>query len=107
MPIGRQYDALDSGRVDAAAVFTTAGQLADRRYVLLEDPRGVFAAQHVAPVISRKALQAHGAGLAAAVDAVSRRLTTRAMREMNAAVDLEGEQPADVAERFLREQGLR
>ena len=99
--IGAQYDALDRGAVDAAAIFTTDGQLAARRYVLLEDPEGLFAAQHVAPVIDRDTLEAHGPKLRATIDAVSRRLTTRAMREMNAAVDLDGEDPAAVAERFL------
>ena len=35
MAIGRQYGALDAGRVDVAAVFTTDGQLAGGRYVIL------------------------------------------------------------------------
>jgi osmoprotectant transport system substrate-binding protein len=106
LQIGNQYDALDSGEVDAAAVFTTDGNLAGRDYAVLDDPRGVFAEQHVAPVISREVLATHGSGLQAAIDAVSRRLTTRAMRSMNAAVDLEGERPAAVAERFLRAEKL-
>lgn len=37
---------------------------------------------------------------------MSRRLTTRAMREMNAAVDLDGQDPAAVAERFLAAEEL-
>ena len=41
-----------------------------------------------------------------AVDAVSRQLTTEAMRAMNAAVDQRSEKPAAVAARFLREKGL-
>src|SRR3954462_8517311 len=40
--IGRQYAALDSGAVDAATVFTTDGHLAGGKYVVLDDPRGVF-----------------------------------------------------------------
>jgi osmoprotectant transport system substrate-binding protein len=107
LAIGEQYDALDDGRVDAAAVFTTDGQLADREYVILRDPRGVFATQHVAPVISRRALRAQGPRLAPVIDAVSRRLTERAMREMNAAVDLEGRLPRDVAAEFLRGEQLK
>ena len=107
LPIGAQYDALDEGRVDVAAVFTTDGQLADRRYVLLEDPRGVFGTQHVAPIISRRALRARGPRLEATINAVSRRLTARAMREMNAAVDLDGRRPRDVAAEFLRREKLR
>ena len=107
LAIGRQYAALDAGRVDAAAVFTTDGQLSRKRYVLLEDPRGVFAAQHVAPVVSRAALRAHGPQLTQVADAVSRRLTAPAMRRMNAALVLEGREPRAVADEFLRQAKLK
>jgi osmoprotectant transport system substrate-binding protein len=106
LQIGSQYGALDSGRVDAAAVFTTDGQLAGRGYVLLRDPEGVFGTQHVAPIISRRALAARGPRLRAAVDAVSRRLTAAAMRRMNAAVVLRGRDPGAVAGEFLEQEGL-
>jgi osmoprotectant transport system substrate-binding protein len=107
MAIGRQYAALDSGSVDVAAVFTTDGQLAGGRYVILDDPRGVFGTQHVAPIISRAALRAHGPRLQAVIDAVSRRLTAAAMRRMNAAVQLKGRASAEVAGEFLRRAGLK
>jgi osmoprotectant transport system substrate-binding protein len=107
LAIGRQYGALDSGRVDVAAVFTTDGQLAGARYVLLDDPRGVFGTQHLAPIISRAALRTHGPRLRAVIDAVSRRLTASAMRRMNAAVQLRGRASADVADEFLRSNGLK
>src|SRR3954470_24295139 len=107
LAIGRQYAALDSGSVDIAAVFTTDGQLAGGRYVLLDDPRGVFGTQHLAPIVSRAALRAHGPRLQAVIDAVSRRLTASAMRRMNAAVQLQGRASADVAGEFLRSNGLK
>jgi osmoprotectant transport system substrate-binding protein len=107
LAIGRQYPALDTGRVDAAAVFTTDGQLSRKQYVLLDDPRGVFASQHVAPVVSRAALRAHGPQLAQVADAVSRRLSAREMRRMNAAVVLERREPRAVADEFLRQAGLK
>ena len=107
LAIGRQYAALDSGRVDVATVFTTDGQLADGRYVLLRDPRGVFGTQHVAPIISRAALRSRGPRLQAVIDGVSKRLTASAMQEMNAQVQLKGQGSADVADRFLRQQGLK
>ena len=103
--IGRQYGELDRGGVQVAAVFTTDGPLGAGDYQVLEDPERLFSFQNVAPVIARKTLDA-APGLAAAVDAVSAKLTTEAMQGMNAAVALEGEEPAAVAERFLREQGL-
>jgi osmoprotectant transport system substrate-binding protein len=104
--IGAQYDALEEGEVEVAAVFTTDGRLAEEDYVILADPERVFAAQNVAPVISEDVLRTHGPGLGAAIDAVSATLTTEVMREMNAAVDLEGRTPRAVASEFLRDQGL-
>jgi len=101
-----RYPSLDSGKVDVTVGFTTDGQLSGDGYVLLTDPRGVFAAGHAAPVIKRDVLEAHGPGLAATIDAVTAKLTTAIMRRMNKAVDIEGQKPAEVAARFLRMHGL-
>ena len=107
LAIGKQYRALEEGEVDVAAVFTTDGPLAGRGYVLLEDARGLFASQHVAPVIRQRSLRAHGGRLATTINAVSRRLTTPAMRTMNAAVDEGGRSPRSVADEFLRRRRLK
>ena len=105
LKIPRQYSALEADRLDAARVNTTDGQLVERDYVLLDDPQRVFATNHVAPLISLKALSAHGGRLRATIDAVSARLTTAAMRKMNAAVDIDGRSPRAVAAEFLRGAG--
>ena len=105
LKIGEQYAALDRKQAPVANVFTTDGQLEKGRYVLLSDPRNLFTYQNVAPVIRKSLLQKNPA-LATVIDSVSRKLTTRAMREMNASVTQRGEQPAAVAERFLRQVGL-
>ena len=101
-----RYPALESRVADVASVFTTEGQLAGDDYVVLADRRGLFASGHVAPIVSDTALAAHGAALRTAIDAVTRSLTTSAMREMNAAVDLQGRTPAAVAAEFLRARQL-
>jgi osmoprotectant transport system substrate-binding protein len=67
----------------------------------------LFAEQHVAPVISQKALKAHGPKLAAAVNAVSALLTTPVMRGLNAKVDTDKRTPRDVADEFLRADNLK
>jgi osmoprotectant transport system substrate-binding protein len=107
LAIGAQYAALDSGQVDVAAVFTTDGQLASGRYVVLDDPRGVFGTQHLAPIISQAALRRYGPRVRAVIDAVSKKLTATAMRRMNAAVQLRGRASAAVADEFLRRTGLK
>jgi osmoprotectant transport system substrate-binding protein len=103
---GQRYSWLNSGRVDVTLVFTTERQLSGGRYRVLEDPRMLFGSGHVAPVISRKALETHGPRFRATVDAVTAKLTTQAMRTMNGAVDIDKRQPHDVAADFLRAQGL-
>ena len=103
---GERYAALQQGDVDVASVFTTEGQLAGEDYVVLKDPRGLFASGHVAPIISDRMLAIHGARLQTAIDAVSKMLTTGAMRETNAAVDLRSRRPADVAREFLQANKL-
>jgi osmoprotectant transport system substrate-binding protein len=101
-----RYDVLDRGDADVASVFTSEGQLAGGTYVVLDDPRQLFASGHVAPVVNARVLREHGPGLRAAIDAVSRSLTTTAMREMNGDVDLRKRRAADVAREFLSAHGL-
>jgi osmoprotectant transport system substrate-binding protein len=105
LKIGEQYAALDKHMADAANVFTTDGQLEKDRYVLLRDPRSLFTFQNVAPVIRKDLLRKYPA-LESTIDLVSKTITTKAMRQMNAAVVQRGEEPAAVAERFLRQVGV-
>jgi osmoprotectant transport system substrate-binding protein len=107
IPIGAQYRALDRGEVQAANVFTTDGQLAGGEYKVLEDPKRLFGFQHVALVIDDGKLdRLGGERFMRVINDVNRRLTTSAMIEMNRAVEVEGEDEALVAERFLTEVGL-
>ena len=105
MPIGQQYRALDQGRVDAAAVFATDGMLEDEEYTILRDPRNLFSFQNVTPVVRTSVLK-RTPELTKAVDPVSAKLTTDAMRQMNAQVDIDGMEPAEVAKQFLEREGL-
>src|SRR3954454_14611010 len=107
LTIERRYPALDSGRIDVAAVFTTEGQLTNKRkYVLLSDPKGIFGFQNIVPVVSRKVLRTQGPQFARTLNTVSAKLTNEALQNMNAAVDLRKQKPADVARRFLQQHGL-
>jgi osmoprotectant transport system substrate-binding protein len=106
LSIGLQYKALDSGKIDVADVFTTDGQLQGGKYTVLKDPKFIFGFQNVAPIVSKKVLNAQGSDFADTLNAVSAKLTTEAMQKMNAAVDLDKQKPADVAKQFLQANGL-
>jgi osmoprotectant transport system substrate-binding protein len=106
LSIGLQYRALDSGKIDVAAVFTTDGQLAGGKLKVLKDSKGIFGYQNVAPVVSDKVLARQGPQFAATLNAVSAKLTNVAMQAMNGAVDLEQQKPTAVAKAFLKANNL-
>jgi len=106
LTIGLQYKALDTNKVDTADVFTTDGQLQGSKYTVLTDPKNVFGFQNVAPIVSQKVLDAQGPAFAQTLNAVSAKLNDEAMRKMNAAVDLDKQDPAKVAQQFLAANGL-
>ena len=106
LPIGEQYKDLDAGKIDAAAVFTTDGNLQTGNYVVLSDPQGVFGFQNAAPIVRTSVLSKEGPEFAATLNAVSRTLTTLAMQRLNAAVALDKQSPAAVARQYLKSNGL-
>lgn len=107
LTIGLQYKALDTGDVQGADVFTTDGQLSGDKYVVLDDPKKVFGFQNVAPVFKQSVLAAEGPEFSKTLNDVSAKLTLEAMRTMNAAVDIDKQQPAQVAGQFLEANGLK
>jgi osmoprotectant transport system substrate-binding protein len=107
IPIGRQYRALDRKEIDAANVFTTDGQLASGSYKVLEDTERLFGFQHVALVIDEDKLQELGGSkFIRIINDLNGRLTTSSMIQMNRDVEVDGQDEAVVAERFLRTAGL-
>jgi osmoprotectant transport system substrate-binding protein len=106
LTIGTQYRTLDRGKVQVAAVFTTDGQLSERGYTLLEDPRNIFGFQNVAVVFRQDVLARQGPAFTRVVNAVSSKLSTQALRVMNASVVLDQQSPPAVAKQFLRANGL-
>jgi osmoprotectant transport system substrate-binding protein len=106
LALGIQYQALDSGDVDSANVFSTDAQLASGKYTVLEDPKGVFGYQHVAMVMNKDKNDALGPEFFGTIDAVSKLLTNDAMISMNKAVAIDKQDEAEVAKKFLEANNL-
>ncbi|GAA4499567.1 hypothetical protein GCM10023191_046670 [Actinoallomurus oryzae] len=94
---------LQDGRIDAADLFATEPAIAEGGLVVLEDPKHVFSAQNVTPLVYRSALSAPGR---AALDAVSARLTTDALLNMNVRMLIDKVPARTVAADWLRRAGL-
>ncbi len=106
LAIGLTYKALDTGQVQVSDVFTTDPQLTTGKYTTLSDPKNIFGFQNVAPIVKTSVLKQEGPAFAQTINAVSKLLTLSAIRQMNAAVALNQENPATVAHKFLAANGL-
>jgi osmoprotectant transport system substrate-binding protein len=106
LPVGEQYTALDQGTIQAADVNTTDGQLTGYNYALLRDPAHVFGWGNVVPVVTPKVLNEEGPAFQTTIDRVSSLLTTSIIRQLNAAVALDHQDPAKVAKQFLEAHHL-
>lgn len=102
----RTRAALAEGQVDVALLFTTDGYLATGEFVLLADDRKLQPAENVVPVVRRQTVERYGARLVDRLDQVSAALTTDELAGLNRRVDIDGEEPADVAAAWLRDKGL-
>lgn len=96
--------ALADGTVQAADLFTTDPAIEDNGFVVLEDPQNNFAAQNVVPLInSAKATPQ----VADALNAVSAKLTTEGLIELNRQLNAPDKPEVDtVAKGWLSANGL-
>jgi len=96
-------NALKTGQIDAADIFTTDPSIATNGFVVLEDPKNLYAAQNVVPLINKdKATD----GVKATLNAVSAKLTTDDLIDLNEKVINEKQDPAAVAKAWLADNGL-
>lgn len=97
------WEALQSGNVDVARVFTTQGIIEARDWVLLEDDKDLAPAQEIVPVIAEDSLSSE---VETALNEVSETLTTEDLTDLNKQVEIDKRDPAAVARGYLREKGL-
>jgi osmoprotectant transport system substrate-binding protein len=102
---GAVYTATDRGTCEFGEVFTTDGRIDKLDLTILEDDLGFFPAYNVAPVLDSETLAEHP-GLQDVFDRISPVITDDALREMNLEVDDQGAEPADVAFRFMVDNGF-
>lgn len=96
-------EALTSGDVDAADIFTTTPAIQEQGLVVLEDPENNFVAQQVVPLVAQDRLPD---GADETLDGVSEKLTTQDLIELNQAVSGDGAvSPQQAAQDWLGENG--
>lgn len=96
--------ALATGTVAAANIFSTSPAIPQNDFVVLEDPKNNFLPGNVVPLVSSQKMSEE---LKTVLDAVSARLTTKGLTELNAAVSgNSGIDPDEAARQWVAENAL-
>ena len=102
----QRHEVLTSGRADVSIVFTTDPQIKRNEEVLLEDDKGMFPPYNPTLLMKTETADKAGPDLAKTIDLIQTQLTDDAMQELDARVDLDKKEPAEVAKEYLTETGL-
>jgi glycine betaine/choline ABC-type transport system substrate-binding protein len=97
---------LERGEYDALMPYSTEGRLAEKKFVILEDDKHVFPAGNTIFVTSQEVVEEAGPDFEATILAAQEGLTLPVMQRLDAEVELEGKDPAEVAAGYLRRSGL-
>jgi osmoprotectant transport system substrate-binding protein len=95
--------ALTQGRIDAGNLFSTNPQIPANDLVVLEDPESLFGSQNIVPLLREEVATDE---VVTALNEVGEKLTTDELTDLVAQVDIDKEDPADVAEQWLSENDL-
>ena len=101
-----KYEPLDNDQSDFVFGFGTDGDLSLDKYVSYEDDGGLFPPYHPTMTLSEEAFEAIGPEGVEVIERVQEPMTEEVMRELNARVDLDKQEPEDVATAYLQESGF-
>ena len=100
------YGAVDKGETCTfGSVFRTNGRIPELGLELLEDNENFFAAYNPALTMRQDTLETYPE-LTDLFEPIAEKLDTETLRELSADVEVEGNDPATVAERWLSENGF-
>ena len=102
---GPIYQGVLQGEGDAGVGFTTDSQLASDELVVMEDPKSIWPFYNPAPVVRSDVLE-QNPKMEEVLNSVSETLDADTMRQLNAQVDIEQEDPEDVAAEHLEDEGI-
>ena len=100
------YTATQKGQdCNFGEVFATDGRIKALDLTVMKDDKKFFPVYQGAFSMQESVLKKYPA-IADILAKVSPKLTTEKMQELNAKVDVDGDEPADVAKKFLQDEGL-
>ncbi|WP_420719101.1 glycine betaine ABC transporter substrate-binding protein [Streptomyces sp. WM6386] len=105
MDTGIIYTQVKKGSCTYGEVFTTDGRIKSMNLVVMADDKKFFPNYNAAPAINSKALKKWPA-IAEVLDPVTKKLDNTVARELNAKVDVDGQDPHQVALDWMKKEGF-
>lgn len=102
---GVVYDATAKGRCTFGEVFTTDGRIPALDLTVLEDDQEFFPLYNLTEVVQQDLLEAHPE-LEEIFAQLNPKITNDVMLELNAKVDVDGQEPSLVAKEWLQSEGF-
>ncbi|MBQ9062741.1 MAG: glycine/betaine ABC transporter substrate-binding protein [Eubacterium sp.] len=103
---GLKFEVVENDEADVAPAYTTEGRLTETdKFVLLEDDKHMWPPYNLAPIVRNEVLEKYPE-IADTLNAVSAALDTETITQLNASVDIDGEDYEDVAADFF-ENGMQ
>jgi osmoprotectant transport system substrate-binding protein len=99
-------EALKAKEVDAVIWNTTAPEIKENGFKVLEDDQGLFPAQNIAPIIRTEVLDAYGEDLRNDLDRLTQTITTDDLMAWNSSTDIDKKESDDVAKDWLESKNL-
>jgi osmoprotectant transport system substrate-binding protein len=96
-------NALTAGKIDVGLVFSSDGAVAAKGLVVLADDKKLQTADNIIPVLRK---DVDSKELKTALNALSAKLTTKALQGLNKQVNVDKKDPEEVAEAWLKKNGL-
>jgi osmoprotectant transport system substrate-binding protein len=97
--------ALDNGEIDVSLLFSTQPVINEMGFVPLDDPEGLIAPENIVPVVSQEVADAYGDDMVNLMNDISGKITTDVLLDLNGRVELEAQNPDEVATAWLTENG--
>ncbi|WP_232524682.1 glycine betaine ABC transporter substrate-binding protein [Nocardioides mangrovicus] len=102
---GAIYDATAKGSCNFGEVFTTDGRIVALHLKVLEDDKSFFPKYNVSFVVQNAILKKYPQ-IEKLFAPVSKKLTNQVLLKLNAKIDVDGDEPAEVAYEWLKQNGF-
>lgn len=96
---GLLYEILAQDKADVAPAYTTAGQLKEDKYTILEDDKHIWPPYNIAPIVKDEVLKANP-GIEDILNKVNKLIDNETIIDLNAKVDIDKKEYEEVAKDY-------